>query len=398
VSSLLNKKIVLGVTGSIAAYKAAFLTRLLVKQGAEVTIVMTASAFDFITPLTLATLSKNPVYSDFVTDKTTGTWANHVQLANQADYILIAPATANTLAKMANGRCDDLLQAVYLSAACPVMVAPAMDLEMYKHHSTQENLAKLKLFGVWVIPPGEGELASGLVGEGRMAEPEEIVAFVENHFQKKSSLIGKRALVTAGSTHEAIDPVRFIGNHSSGKMGFAIAEELAERGAQVTLICGPNALAASSTLQRIDVVTADEMYEQCMKHSKQADIIVMAAAVADFKPAFKQDKKIKKESGVQSIELMPTKDILAELGKNKKGSFLVGFALETNDAIHHAKKKLYTKNLDFIVLNSPTAVTGFKHDTNKITIIDSESLRELELMSKKDAAKEIVNTIVNKLS
>jgi len=395
---LSGKNIVLGVTGSIAAYKAAFLTRLFVKAGANVKVVMTSAAIDFITPLTLSTLSKNPVYSDFVADKTSGIWNNHVQLANEADCILIAPATADIIAKMANGICDNFLLAVYLSAKSPVFVAPAMDLEMYNHPTTKENLAKLNSFGVNIIPPDKGELASGLFGEGRMAEPEDIINHLSTYLKKKLPLAGKKALVTAGSTHEAIDPVRFIGNHSSGKMGFEVAEELAAQGAQVILICGPNSLSIKNySIKRIDVVSADQMYETCMMHHKQAEIVVMAAAVADFKPTQSENKKIKKEAGLKAIDLTPTRDILAEIGKKKNGSLLVGFALETNDPIEHAKKKLHNKNLDFIVLNSPTDTTGFKHDTNKITIIDKSSVRALDLMSKTNAAKEIVKTIISKL-
>jgi len=394
---LSGKNILLGVTGSIAAYKAAFLTRLFVKAGATVKVVMTPAAKDFITPLTLSTLSKNPVYSEFISNNK-GEWNNHIELALWADYILIAPATADVMAKMANGICDNLLLAVYLSAKSPVLIAPAMDLDMFQHPTTKENLKKLKSFGNIIIPPDTGELASGLEGEGRMAEPEAIVQFLSEHIKKNSPLSGKKAFVTAGPTYEAIDPVRFIGNHSSGKMGFAIAEELAKNGAEVTLVCGPNSLSVkNNSIKRVDVISADEMYKACVKNSKHSDVIVMAAAVADFRPIKNEKIKIKKEKGINGIELTPTKDILSELGKNKNGSLLVGFALETENEIQNAKKKLHNKNLDFIVLNSPSNKTGFTHDTNKITIIEKgNKVKEFELMSKENCAKEIVKEIIKK--
>ena len=395
---LQGKNILLGVTGSIAAYKSAFLVRLLVKAGANVKAVMTPASKDFITPLTLSVLSKNPVYSEFIAN-TQGEWNNHVELALWADYILIAPATADVMAKMANGICDNLLLAVYLSAKSPVILAPAMDLDMFQHPTTKENIKNLKSFGNSIIPPDNGELASGLEGEGRMAEPEAIVQFLSGFIKKKLPLSGKKALVTAGPTYEAIDPVRFIGNHSSGKMGFAAAEELAKNGAEVTLICGPNSLSAKNkSIKRIDITSADEMHRQCLNYSKHADIIVMAAAVADFKPKTKAKAKIKKEEKkFKRIELVPTKDILSELVKNKNGSLLVGFALETDNEIQNAKKKLHNKNLDFIVLNSPSPKTGFTHDTNKITIIDKRNTKKIELMSKEECAKEIVNEMIKKL-
>ena len=294
---LSGKNILLGITGSIAAYKSAFLTRLFVKAGANVKVVMTPAAKEFITPLTLSTLSKNPVYSEF-TSGNQGEWNNHVELALWADIILIAPATADIIAKMANGICDNLLLAVYLSAKSKVFVAPAMDLDMFQHPATKENLKKIKSFGNIIIPPDNGELASGLVGEGRMAEPEAIVQFLSEHIKKKSPLSGRKALVTAGPTYEAIDPVRFIGNHSSGKMGFAVAEELASQGAEVTLVCGPNSLSLkNNSIKRIDITSADEMYEQCLKYSKHSEITVMAAAVADFKPIKKKKKKLKRKMG-----------------------------------------------------------------------------------------------------
>jgi len=395
---LSGKNILLGITGSIAAYKSAFLTRLFVKAGANVKIVMTPAAKEFITPLTLSTLSKNPVYSQFTSgDK--GEWNSHVELALWADYMLIAPATADVIAKMANGICDNLLLAVYLSAKCKVLVAPAMDLDMFQHPATKENFKKINSFGNIIIPADNGELASGLIGEGRMAEPEAIVQFLSGHIKKKSPLNKKKALVTAGPTYESIDPVRFIGNYSSGKMGFAVAEELADQGAEVTLICGPNSLSIkNNSIQRIDVVSSDEMYEQCMKHSKQSDITVMSAAVADFKPSKKEKEKIKKENKVGSIDLTPTKDILSELGKRKNGSILVGFALETENEVQNAKKKLHNKNLDLIVLNSlKDSGSGFGYDTNKITILDKKNAKRFELMSKKEAAKEVVNEIIKKI-
>lgn len=401
---LTGKNILLGITGSIAAYKSAFLTRLLVKAGANVKVVMTPFAKEFITPLTLSTLSKNPVYSEFIANAH-GEWNNHVDLALWADYILIAPATADAMAKMANGICDNLLLAIYLSAKSQVVVAPSMDLDMWKHAATKENLKKLKSFGNIIIPPDSGELASGLEGEGRMAEPQAIVQFLSEQIKKNSPLSGKKALVTAGPTYEAIDPVRFIGNHSSGKMGFAVAEALAKSGAEVTLVCGPNSLSVkNNSIKRIDVTTADEMYAQCKKNSK-ADIIVMAAAVADFTPREKAKAKIKKGiTEIQEIKVEPTKDILSELGKHKNGSLLVGFALETENAIQNAKKKLYNKNMDLIVLNSPTSETGFMHDTNKITIIEKrfdsaqrDKVKKFELMSKENCAKEIVNEIIRKV-
>jgi phosphopantothenoylcysteine decarboxylase/phosphopantothenate--cysteine ligase len=396
---LAGKNILLGITGSIAAYKSAFLTRLFVKAGANVKIVMTPAAKEFITPLTLSTLSKNPVYSEF-TSGTQGEWTNHVELALWADIILIAPATADVIAKIANGICDNLLLAVYLSAKNKVFVAPAMDLDMFQHPSTKANLKKLESFGNGIISPGNGELASGLVGEGRMAEPEEIVQFLSDFIKKKSPLSGKKALVTAGPTYEAIDPVRFIGNNSSGKMGFALAEELASQGAEVTLVCGPNSLALKNTsVKRIDIISADDMYQQCMKYSKHSDITVMAAAVADFKPIAQAKEKLKKETSLESVQLIPTKDILSELGKRKNGSMLVGFALETENELVNAKKKLHNKNLDLIVLNSlKDTGSGFGYDTNKITIIDKKNTKKLELMSKKDAAKNIVSEIINRLN
>ncbi len=395
---LKGRKILLGVSGSIAAYKAAVLTRLLVKEEAEVKIVMTPAALDFVTPLTFSTLSKNPVYTKFQKDES-GEWNNHVELGMWADAMVIAPASANTIARMANGLCDNLLMACYLSARCPVFFAPAMDLDMMKHPATQENLAKLQAFGVKLLEPGFGELASGLIGLGRMAEPEEIVHQLNIHFATSGSLRGKRALVTAGPTHEAIDPVRFIGNNSSGKMGFAIAEALASRGAKVDLVSGPTHLTTQHPdVQITRVTSAEEMYNACASIFPKMDITVLSAAVADFRPAVRADQKIKKGEGGLTLELTKTYDIASELGKIKKqGQLLVGFALETNNERDNAQKKLNSKNFDFIVLNSlKDEGAGFGHDTNKITIIGKNDLvKEFNLKSKKEVANDIVNSIID---
>ncbi len=392
---LSGKRILLGVSGSIAAYKAAILIRLLIKSGAEVKVVMTASAHDFITPLTLSTLSKNPVLTHFTKEQ--GKWNNHVELGLWADALVIAPTSANTLAKMANGICDNLLMASYLSARCPVFFAPAMDLDMLQHPSTKQNIDKLIAWGNHLIHPTHGELASGLVGTGRMAEPEEILNSLEQFFANRP-LKGKKALVTAGPTHEAIDPVRFISNHSTGKMGFAIAEQLAEQGATVTLITGPTSLSKElNGIKVISVNSADEMYEASLAVFKDADISVLSAAVADYKPAQKADQKIKKKDETLTIELVKTKDIAAELGKLKRnGQLIVGFALETENEKAHAEKKLTSKNFDLIVLNSLNDKgAGFGHDTNKITIIDStKKSKEFNLKSKKEVARDIVTTII----
>jgi len=387
-----------GVTASIAAYKSALLVRLLVKAGANVKVIMTPSSLDFITPLTLSTLSKNPVLVDFVKDKS-GVWNNHVDLGLWANAIIIAPASANSIAKMANGLCDNLLLATYLSARCKVYVAPAMDLDMYKHPSTVENLERLKSFGNQIINPGTGELASGLNGEGRLAEPEEIVDCLIKTFSTALPLSGKKVLVTAGPTYEAIDPVRFIGNHSSGKMGFAIAEEFANQGAEVTLVCGPNSLTiVNTTIQRIDIISAEELYNASVSAFKTSDIAVLSAAVADFKPASIANQKIKKTNAPDYIELVQTKDTLAELGKMKKeNQLLIGFALETENEIEHAKQKIKNKNLDLIVLNSTNdAGATFKKDTNKITIIDKyNNATQFELKDKACVAKDILNAVIN---
>jgi phosphopantothenoylcysteine decarboxylase/phosphopantothenate--cysteine ligase len=387
-----SKNVVLGVCGSIAAYKSALLVRLLVKAGANVQVVMTPDATNFITPLTLATLSKNPVYTDYFVAET-GEWHNHVELGLWGDLMIIAPASANTLAKMASGLTDNLLTAVYLSAKCPVYFAPAMDLDMWKHPSTTANIETLHGFGNIMIAPGTGELASGLHGEGRMAEPEEIIALLSADIKKKLPLVGLKALVTAGPTYEAIDPVRFIGNHSSGKMGFAIADELALLGADVVLISGPSAqVSKQRAVKRIDVTTAAQMLQACQDNYIDAAVCVMSAAVADYTPTTVATQKIKKQDGGLTIETQKTTDILKYLGDHKQpGQLLIGFALETNNEEQNAIDKLKRKNLDFIVLNSLSdAGAGFATDTNKITIIDRDLHQTtFALKSKEEVAKDI---------
>ena len=393
---LQNKKIVLGVCGSIAAYKSASLVRLLVKAGAEVQVVMTPDATGFITPLTLSTLSKNPVLVEY-SNTETGEWNNHVELGLWADLMLIAPVSANTLAKMANGQSDNLLTAIYLSAKCPVYFAPAMDLDMWKHPATQQNIQQLKDYGNIMIPPGSGELASGLYGEGRMAEPEDILSFLEADIKKKLPLVNQKILVTAGPTHEAIDPVRFIGNHSSGKMGFAIADQFAAMGAEVILVTGPTSQTSQQRgIKRVDVTSAADMLEACLKYYKAVKACIMSAAVADFTPVNVSAQKIKKQDKDLNIELKKTTDILKTLGEQKrKGQILVGFALETNDEEKNAIDKLQRKNLDFIVLNSLNDEgAGFKTDTNKITIIDNKLQKTtFELKDKNEVAKDICNKV-----
>jgi len=395
-----GKNIILGICGSIAAYKSATLVRLFVKAGANVQVVMTTDATNFITPLTLATLSKKPVLVDYFTPEN-GEWNNHVALGLWADLMVIAPASANTLAKMAGGICDNLLLAVYLSAKCPVYFAPAMDLDMWKHDATQENIDKLLSFGNVLIPPGIGELASGLFGEGRMAEPEEIVQFLAAEIKKTLPLAGAMMLVTAGPTYEAIDPVRFIGNHSSGKMGFAIADRLAQLGANVTLISGPSAQKSNhSAVTRVDVTSAAEMLEACLRYFPESNACIMSAAVADYTPADPAPQKIKKSGQSLTVRLIQTVDILSTLGAQKKaGQLLAGFALETNDEEKNAIKKLQTKNLDFIVLNSLNDTgAGFKTDTNKITIIDRDLQKTTYgLKSKKEVAVDICDKIIELL-
>ena len=397
---LTNKNILLGVCGSIASYKSAALTRILVKARANVRIVMTRDACNFITPLTLSTLSKNPVLTEYF-DPKTGSWNNHVELGLWADIMIIAPATANTLAKFANGICDNLLSAVYLSAKCPVYFAPAMDLDMWKHPATQKNINSLLSYGNVMIKPAFGELASGLTGEGRMAEPEEIIAFIGDDLKKKLPLRGKKALVTAGPTYEAIDPVRFIGNHSSGKMGYAIAEELSALGANVTLISGPSALKLSDkSINKIDVSSAEEMLEASLSNFPGTDISILSAAVADYRPKEVSTLKIKKDSSAFELELVKTSDILATLGKEKKaGQILVGFALETDNEVANAIKKLENKNLDFIVLNSLNDEGGaFKNDNNKITIIDRNHNQEnFDLKPKNEVAADICKKVLDLL-
>jgi phosphopantothenoylcysteine decarboxylase/phosphopantothenate--cysteine ligase len=395
---LQGKKILLGITGSIAAYKALLLIRLLIKEGVSVRVIQTPAARDFVTPLSLATLSKNPVLSDLFAGDT---WANHVELGRWADVMVIAPASCNTLAKMAAGLCDNLLMATYLSAGCPVVLAPAMDEDMWRHPATQANLQRLRSFGHAVIPVEKGELASGLYGDGRMAEPETVLGFLREQFSRQSSLAGKKALVTAGPTYEAIDPVRFVGNHSSGKMGIAIAEELAGRGAQVYLVLGPSSLVVDKpgiTVRR--VTSAADMYKACMEEFAGADIAVLSAAVADYTPVVQAPEKIKKSDSTLVLELRRTEDILKTLGSMKKqGQVLVGFALESTDGRQAALDKLGSKNADFIVLNSlQDEGAGFGLDTNKITIFGGDGFeRSYEKKPKQQVAKDIVDTVVNRL-
>ena len=392
-----GKHIILGITGSIAAYKAAMLCRLLVKEGAEVRVVMTPLAKQFITPLTMATLSKHPILVEFFNPEN-GEWNSHVSLGEWADMLLIAPATANTLAKMVTGIADNLLLTTYLSARSKVAVAPAMDLDMYAHVTTQQNLQTLAERGVAIIEPQAGELASGLVGKGRMAEPEDIVEQVKEIFaeQEKKSLEGKRYIVTAGATIEAIDPVRYITNHSTGKMGYAIAEELASRGAEVSLISGRTTLPTPKGVKRINVLSAEDMYNAAVKEWENADGGVMCAAVADYTPVAVADRKLKKSDDDMRIELKRTKDIAKELGAAKGNRVLVGFALETDNEAANAEGKLQRKNFDFVVLNSlQDAGAGFRSDTNKVTLIDRNGSEEHPLMSKRNVAKVIVDKIEN---
>lgn len=397
---LKGKHIILGVTGSIAAYKAATLTRLLVKEGASVKVVMTPLAKEFITPLTMATLSKSPIMVDFYNPEN-GDWNSHVDLGLWADLYLIAPASANTIGKMAGGIADNLLLTTYLSAKCPVMVAPAMDLDMYKHPATQRNLKVLQSFGNIIIEPENGELASGLIGKGRMEEPERILAFIIDYFVRQADFKGKKVVVTAGPTYEKIDPVRFIGNYSSGKMGLAIAEEFAGRGAEVVFVCGPvNLKTSHPAIRRVDVESAAQMYEVTSKEFVNSDVAVLSAAVADFTPREKADHKIKRGKDDLLLELLPTKDIAAELGRIKTASqLLVGFALETNDEEVNALSKMQRKNLDMIVLNSLNDKgAGFGVDTNKVTIMDKSGDKTVyELKTKVEVAKDIVDQIASRL-
>jgi phosphopantothenoylcysteine decarboxylase/phosphopantothenate--cysteine ligase len=393
---LKDKKIVLGVTGSIAAFKIPALTRLLVKEGALVQVVLTPAARDFVTPLTLATLSGHPVLTEPFNEES-GEWTSHVELGLWADLMLLAPLSANTLGKMANGITDNLLLTTYLSAKCPVFFAPAMDLDMYKHPTTEANIKKLIDFGNHMIAPTEGELASGLCGAGRMEEPEIILQMIKDYFVKEWDFAGKKIMITAGPTHEAIDPVRFIGNQSSGLMGFAIADVFAERGGEVSLITGPSSLKTyEDNISRIDVISAQEMHAACMDNFEDADIIVMAAAVADYTPQSVAEEKIKKTGEEMTVKLKPTIDILAEMGKKKKpGQFLTGFALETENQLANAEKKLEKKNLDLIVLNSPKDEgAAFGVETNKITLITKQKEQiSYELKLKHDVAIDIVDKI-----
>ncbi len=398
---LTGKNILLGITGGIAAYKTTFLVRLLIKAGANVKVILTESAGDFVSPLTLATLSKNPVLSSFVSEEAGSTdWNNHVALGLWADLMLIAPATANTLSKMANGACDNLLLATYLSAKCRVFFAPAMDLDMYKHPSSKTSFEKLKSYDNVMIPAASGELASGLHGEGRMAEPEEIVAFITDYFSKGLPMSGKKVLITAGPTYEAIDPVRFIGNHASGRMGFELAEVAANLGAQVVLISGPSHCTVSHKSIRLEkVVSADEMYHAAHKNYPDTDIVICAAAVADYRPKSVAEQKTKKNDAEISIALVKTKDILLSLGKEKKKQYLVGFALETENEIANAKAKLKKKHLDAIVLNSLNDTgAGFGTSTNKITFLDKNStIIPFELKNKAEVAQDIFSEILKRI-
>ncbi len=400
-SILKDKNILLGITAGIAAYKSASLVRLFIKAGANVKVVMTPASKDFITPLTLSTLSKNPVYSSFVDEEDDNqVWNNHVELGLWADLFVIAPATANTMAKMANGVCDNILLATYLSAKCPIYFAPAMDLDMYKHDSTKASFEKLVSYENKLIPAGTGELASGLVGEGRMAEPLDIVDFIEKDILNQLPLKGKRILITAGPTYEALDPVRFIGNHSSGKMGFEIANAAANLGAEVILITGPTHQKLSHNhVELKPVVSAEEMYNEVHKYFESTDIAILSAAVADYRPKTVAYQKIKKKDSTFSIELERTKDILKSLGDIKTNQFLVGFALETNNELEHAKSKLKSKNLDLIVLNSlQDKGAGFGVSTNKVTFITSSvKVIENELKSKADVAKDLMQQILKQL-
>ena len=405
--SLKGKKIVLGITGSIAAYKAAVLIRLLIKKGAEVQVVITPAGKEFITPITLSALTRKPVISDFFSQRD-GTWHSHVDLGLWADLMLIAPATASTIGKMAHGIADNMLVTTYLSAKSPVFIAPAMDLDMYAHPATQRNLAILRNFGNYIIEPAEGELASQLVGKGRMQEPEKIVEEIDRYFKRKHreetgespSLFGKRVLITAGPTYERIDPVRFIGNYSSGKMGFALAEECAERGAEVILVAGPVRMeAAHPSIRRIDVESAAEMYQAAIEHFPDCDAAILSAAVADFTPEYVAGEKIKREDDDLILQLHPTQGIAAALGALKSnGQVLVGFALETNDEEAHAREKLQRKNFDFIVLNSlkdPGA--GFRYDTNKVTILTEDETYPYPLKEKSEVAIDIIDFLESKM-
>ena len=397
---LKGKKIVLGITGSIAAYKSCLIIRELIKKGAEVQVVITPAGKEFITPITLSALTQKPVVSDFFSQRD-GTWHSHVALGLWADAMLIAPCTASTLGKMANGVADNMLITTYLSMKAPVFIAPAMDLDMYAHPTTQQNLERLRSFGNHIIEPGDGFLASGLEGKGRMEEPDTIVKHLDNHFEEKD-LEGKRIMITAGPTYEKIDPVRFIGNYSSGKMGFALAEECARRGAEVTLIAGPvsTTCTPSSLLHRIDVESCEEMYQQAVNTFPKCDAAILCAAVADFKPETIANQKIKREKDDLVIRLVPTHDIAAELGRIKRdGQLLVGFALETNDEDTNARKKLEKKNFDFIVLNSlRNEGTCFRSDENQISIIDRKARKDYERKAKQAVASDIIDELAHRMA
>ena len=391
---LKGKNVLLAVTGSIAAYKSTYLVRELIKKGSNVKVIQTESSLQFVTPITLSTLSKNPVTKDFIKNEDTGEWNNHVALGEWADMMLIAPATAHTISNLVTGKADSFFLATFLSCSAPVFVAPAMDLDMFKNESTQANLETLTKRGIHIIDPDEGELASGLEGKGRMKEPVDIVVYLNDYLLSKATLRGKKILVSAGPTYEFLDPVRFIGNHSSGKMGFAIAEEAASRGASVTLITGPVHLTTPEQVYRKDVVSAEEMKNAILHYFDDSDVLIMAAAVADYKPKVVSDEKIKKKNAKLSLELVKTDDILKEIVKNKKQQFVVGFALETNNEQENAKQKLVHKNLDAIVLNSLNDTgAGFGHDTNKVTIITANEEKTYTLKSKKEVAVDILNFI-----
>jgi len=396
-SILSGKKVLLGISGGIAAYKTPNLVRCLIKKGAEVKVVMTDSAKDFVTPLSLSTVSKNPVHSSFKSDDENGVWNNHVELGLWADFMLICPATANTLFKMANGNCDNLLLAVYLSCKSETFFAPAMDLDMYKHQSTKESINKLNSFGNILIPPVRGELASGLSGEGRLPEPNEIVDFIEKYYSKNLPLVGKKVLISAGPTIEELDPVRYISNHSSGKMGYSLAKTALSLGAEVKLISGPtNQSISSKNIKIFHIKTGKELYEAILNDYSNSDIVIMAAAVSDYKPVEFSKKKIKKNNNELNIKLEKTTDILFELGQAKEKQILVGFALENNDELLHAKNKLETKNLDLIVLNSLNDEgAGFGYDTNKITVVDYlGKVTAYKLKKKDEVAQDVFNHII----
>lgn len=398
-SVLKDKNVLLGISGGIAAYKSAFLVRLLIKAGANVKVVMTPAAKEFVTPLTLSTLSKNEVFSAFTQEEENEVWNNHVELGLWADFFILTPATANTLSKMASGNSDNFLLATYLSAKCPVFFAPAMDLDMYKHPSTKKSFETLKSYGNVMIPAGIGELASGLKGEGRMAEPEEIIEFLEDYFAEKLPLKNKKILITAGPTYEAIDPVRFIGNHSSGKMGFELAKKAAALGAEVILISGPTNLnLEDKQVKLIRVVSTQDMFEAVHKYFETVDVAIAAAAVSDYTPKTTATQKIKKAEEHLNLELTKTQDILLSMGEKKSHQKLIGFALETNNELENARGKLERKNLDFIVLNSlQDKGAGFKGDTNKVTLVFKDSEKQFELKSKAEVATDILNEIVHLL-